>query len=192
MEPAYLALAHREPHPLLLELEQHARHEDFPLIARETGRLLSTLVHAMQANRVLEIGTGFGYATLWIALALPPAGRLWTAEPNIERSDVARKYISRSERFDSVDMLAQTGREVLATFPTRQLDIIFIGGQMQDYAYYLEACIPLLKPSGLVIFDHLLQPEPLKAFHQTFLHHPLLDATILPIGDGIGLGSRLA
>src|SRR6185312_370870 len=64
-----LEAAHPEPHPLLLELEQHGRKDGVPIVPRETGRLLSTVVSAMQANRILEIGTAYGYSTLWMALA---------------------------------------------------------------------------------------------------------------------------
>jgi predicted O-methyltransferase YrrM len=46
----YLARTHHEPLSLLLELEQHG-----------------------------EIGTGLGYATLWMAPALPPAGQGYSA-----------------------------------------------------------------------------------------------------------------
>src|ERR1700681_3480691 len=73
---AYLTRLHREPSPLLLELEQHGLREGIPIVDRAAGRFLSVLVHCMQANRVLELGTAYGYSTLWMALALPPAGRL--------------------------------------------------------------------------------------------------------------------
>jgi caffeoyl-CoA O-methyltransferase len=58
--------------PLLLELEQHGRKDGIPIVSREAGRFLSVMVHMMQANRILEIGTGYGYSTLWMALAQPP------------------------------------------------------------------------------------------------------------------------
>ncbi|GAC1388158.1 MAG: hypothetical protein NVSMB31_01680 [Vulcanimicrobiaceae bacterium] len=53
----YLESVHAPAPPLLLELEQHGHREEMPIIARSTGRLLSTLVHCMPANRRLEIGT---------------------------------------------------------------------------------------------------------------------------------------
>ena len=63
------------------------------------------------------------------------------------------------------------------------------------------------KRSGLVIVDNLLwsglsaqTPSPgddrdtvaLRAFNRKFLNHPLLDATIIPLGDGTGIGARIA
>ena len=78
----YLDALHPEQHPLLLELEQHGRKDGVTIVSREAGRLLSVVVHMMQANRILEIGTGYGYSTLWMALAQPPMGKIWTIDPD--------------------------------------------------------------------------------------------------------------
>lgn len=190
-ETGYLARTHREPPSLLLELEQHGRREEVPIIERETGRLLSTLVHAMQANRILEIGTGFGYSTLWMALALPPAGRIWTIDPDRDSSDVARSYFDRAEVGDAIEILNQPALEIIPSFSVRNLDIIFINGRKDEYTDYFELCVPLLKRSGLIIIDDILHPLVDRDFHREFVRHPDLDATILPLGNGLGLGSRV-
>ena len=31
----------------------------------------------------------------------------------------------------------------------------------------------------------------IRAFSKTFINHPQLDATIIPIGDGLGIGARI-
>ena len=202
----YLKRLHRNPAPLLLELEQHGRADSVPLVDRETGRLLSTLVHAMQANRILEIGTAYGYSTLWMALAMPPAGHIWTIDPDTERTAVAIEFLRRANKFDDVSVMNQPALEILPTFPVRNLDIVFIDAVKTEYADYLELVVPLLKRSGLVIVDNLLKDgtsavgsktddsqstTAIREFNKIFLNHPQLDATIVPIGDGIGIGSRI-
>ncbi|MDP9017093.1 MAG: O-methyltransferase [Candidatus Eremiobacteraeota bacterium] len=202
----YLESVHAPPPPLLLELEQHGHREEIPIIARSTGRLLSTLVHCMQANRILEIGTAFGYSTLWMALALPPAGKIWTVDPDSERTQVACDYFERAGVRDRIDVMNQSALEVLPLFPQRNLDIIFIDATKTEYERYLELCIPLLKLSGLIIVDNVLwggrvsqKPhkedddivKAMRTFNRAFLHHPDLDATILPVGDGTGIGARV-
>jgi predicted O-methyltransferase YrrM len=203
---AYLERLHRPPAPLLLELEQLGRADGIPIVSRETGRLLSALVHAMQANRILEIGTAYGYSTLWMALALPPAGRIWTIDPDRERTAIANDFLKRAGKDDAVDIINQPALDVLKTFPQRNLDIVFIDAVKTEYADYLELSVPLLKRSGLVVVDNLLwsgraasEPEKadtpdtkaIRAFNKLFLHHPQLDATIIPLGDGTGIGARL-
>ena len=168
--------------------------------------MLSTLVHAMQANRIVEIGTAYGYSTLWMALALPPAGHIWTIDPDMERTTIAQGYLERAGRAHQVDILNQPALEVLPTLLQRNVDIIFIDAIKTEYEEYLELCIPLLKLSGLVIVDNLLwsgeaSAEPdhsdsndaraIRDFNRVFLQHPQLDATIVPIGDGFGIGARI-
>jgi predicted O-methyltransferase YrrM len=203
---AYLKRLHREPSPLLLELEQHGVRDGIPIVDRAAGRFLSVLVHSMQANRVLELGTAYGYSTLWMALALPPAGRIWTIDPDMERTEIATSYFRRAGVEERIEIINQPALDVLGSFPQRNLDIVFIDAIKSEYAEYLAAVVPMLKRSGIVVIDNLLwsgragaAPKPgddeqtvaIRAFNKVFLNHPALDATIVPIGDGIGIGARV-
>jgi len=203
---AYLTRLHREPSPLLLELEQHGLREGIPIVDRAAGRFLSVLVHCMQANRILELGTAYGYSTLWMAMALPPAGRIWTIDPDMERTAIASSYFRRAGVEDRIEIINHSALEVLDWFPQRNLDIVFIDAVKTEYEAYLELVVPMLKRSGIVVVDNLLwhdeAAEPprstdsenvkaIRAFNKAFLNHPDLDATIVPIGDGIGIGARV-
>lgn len=187
----YLSRLHREPPALLLELEQKGRYDEVPVVERATGRLLSTLVHAMQANRILEVGTAYGYSTLWMALALPPAGHIWTIDPDHHRTEVALEFVERAGKKAAVDVINQPALEILTASMLRNLDIIFIDADLSLYPQYLELCVPMLKRSGLVVVDDLLNPGA-DAFNRIFLAHQDLDATIVPVGKGVGIGARIA
>ncbi len=201
----YLETNHPEPHPLLRALEQHGRKEGVPIVSRETARLLSTIVHAMQASRILEIGTGYGYSTLWMAFAQPRMGKIWTIEPDAHRSDVALSYFRQAGEDDYIEIFNTPALELLENFPHRNLDIVFIDSDTTEYRTYLDLVVPMLKLSGLVIVDDCLlggrvaaetshDDDPavraMLAFNRYFLAHPELDATILPLGNGTGIGAR--
>jgi predicted O-methyltransferase YrrM len=173
--------------PLLVELETRSRADGVPIVSRDTGRFLSTIVTAMQASRILEIGTGYGYATLWMALAQPRMGKIWTAEPDVARSDVALSYFRRAEEDDYIEIFNSPAHELLENFPQRNLDIALVTAGQSDYRDYLDLLIPMLKLSGLAIFDNVLDDA---AFARHFLSHPALDATILPLGAGTAIGAR--
>ena len=98
----------------------------FRIVSRETGRFLSTIVTAMQANRILEVGTGYGYSTLWMALAQPRVGRIWTIDPDAQRTDVARSYFQRAGEDDYIEVFNTPALELLENFPQRNLDIVFV------------------------------------------------------------------
>lgn len=202
----YLEAVHPQPDPLMVELEQRCRADAVPTVSRETGRFLATVVHAMQANRILEIGTAYGYATLWMALAQPLVGKIWTIDPDVRRTDVARSYFERAGEADSIEVLNQSAFELLENFPQRNLDIVFIDADRLAYHNYLDLAVPTLKRSGLVIVDDCLlggrvaEPErtddaaevrAMRAFNAHLLSHPDLAATILPLGGGTGIGVRV-
>jgi predicted O-methyltransferase YrrM len=201
----YLEATHPPPHPLLLELERRGREDGVAIVSRETGRLLSTIVHAMQASRILEVGTGYGYSTLWMAFAQPRMGKIWTIEPDARRTDVALSYFKRAGEDDYIEIFNTPTRQLLENFPQRNLDIAFIDADVEEYRRYLDLVIPMLKLSGLVIVDDCLLGGRVAAtpgahddavvratrgFNEYFLRHPDLDATILPLGSGTGIGAR--
>jgi predicted O-methyltransferase YrrM len=174
---------HRPPHPLLIELEQLDGEDGIPIVERVTGRFLSTIVTAMQANRVLEVGTRYGYWTLWMALAQPPAGRIWTIDRDPKRTDVARAYFRQAGEDDYIEVFNTPALELLENFPHRNLDVVFVAANPDEYLAYLDLVIPMLKLSGIAIFNDCLTA---RGFVHRFLNHPALDATILPFGVGIG------
>ncbi len=202
----YLETTHPAPHPLLLEVEERGRADGIPIVSRETGRLLATLVHAMQANRILEVGTAYGYSTLWMAFAQPPVGTIWTIDVDRKRTEIARSFFERAGESDSIEVLNQPALEVLENFPHRNLDIVFIDADKTEYRNYLDLAIPRLKRSGLVVVDNCLwsgrvanpgkpdddeETRALRDFNRYFLSHPDLSATIVPLGDGTGIGARV-
>lgn len=177
---------------LLLEIEQKAKSDGIATVPEVVARLLSVLTTAMQANRILEIGTGYGFATLHMALAQPPAGKIWTFDPYIERTEVARRFFDRAGVGERIEIVNQPALEVLHIFPQRNLDIAFVDAPRADYAEYLKQCLHVLKLSGLVILNGLTADDETDAFNRAFLKHPQLEATILPLGAGVGIGARKA
>ncbi|MBV8726991.1 MAG: class I SAM-dependent methyltransferase [Candidatus Eremiobacteraeota bacterium] len=182
--------------PLAAELADRARRDGVTTIDESLGRLLSMLVHCMQANRIVEVGTGYGYATLWMSLALPPAGKIWTIDPAIDRTRVAQEYLGRAQTAQRVEIVNSPALDVLSHFPLRNLDIVFVDASHEEYAAYLKDTMPLIKLSGLLIFHGLGHPaakvpRELEPFMREFLNRDDIDATVVPVGDGTGIGARI-
>jgi len=91
---------------LLATLREEADRTGLPPIAisADEGRLLQVLLTAINARRVLEVGTLGGYSAICMARALPPGGRLLSIEIEEKHAVFARKYVERaslSERIAS-------------------------------------------------------------------------------------------
>ena len=63
---------------------------DVPIVDRDAGRVLSVL--AGGRRRIVEVGTAYGYSTLWLALGQPAGGTIVTIDPDRERTDLARGW----------------------------------------------------------------------------------------------------
>jgi O-methyltransferase len=203
---AYLRRCHGEPDAIMLELEAAGARDDVPIIAREVGRFLSVMVSAMLAGNILEVGTAYGCSTLWMARAQPETGRIWTIDPDARRTTIARGFFERAGVADRIEIINQAALQVLGRLPRGIFDIILLDALKEEYSDYLELAIPLAKRSGLIVVDNLLwyhrvaapaaasdeaSTKALRAFNERFLSHPALNATILPLGDGVGVAAKV-
>jgi predicted O-methyltransferase YrrM len=184
---------------VLEEMLKSGRAEGVPIVNPATGRLLRVLVAAMAPKRVVEIGTAIGFSTLWMASALPPGGRIDTIDPDRSRTDRARKYWLRAGVTDRVRVVNEPALRVLPRLAAG-IEFAFIDALKTEYSAYLDALLPKMAPGGMIAVDNVLwsgriaagehdeNTDALRAFNEKFLGHEQLEATIVPVGDGVGIG----
>jgi predicted O-methyltransferase YrrM len=209
----YIEAAHGILPAAVAELEARGRRDGIPIVDRAAGRVLAVLATGRRA--ILEIGTAYGYSTLWMALAMPADGRIVTIDPDRARTDVARGYWRAAgvpdERIVVVNRpaLEALGDGTRAADPelAGPFDLVFIDAVKDEYVEYLEAALPRCRTGAIVVADNVLwsghvsgtppatssprsesSTEALRAFNRHALAHPRLAATILPVGDGLLFG----
>ncbi len=106
------------------------------------GRFLKMLVRLTGARLILELGMFTGYSALMMAEGLPEGGRLITCEIDPKAEAIARRYFAESPHGDKITI--------------RLGPVVFIDADKSNYANYYEACLPLLKPGGLIVADNVL------------------------------------
>jgi caffeoyl-CoA O-methyltransferase len=119
------------------------------------GRFLKMLVRLTGARLILELGMFTGYSALMMAEALPEEGRLITCEIDPKAEAIARRYFAESPHGDKITIRMGPALETIKTL-TGPLDLVFIDADKSNYANYYEACLPLLKPGGLIVADNVL------------------------------------
>ena len=66
-------------------------------ITHDTGEFLLLLARAVEARRILEIGTSNGYSTLWLGEAVRPLGGIVvTIEQSLAKIEMARGNFART------------------------------------------------------------------------------------------------
>ena len=189
--------------PALAAIEAAAGPLDIPIVNRDSGRVLSVL--AGGRRRIVEVGTAYGYSTLWLALGQPADGTIVTIDPDRGRTDLARGWWRQAGVADEriTVMTARALDAFAAGDPALAgpFDLAFIDALKPEYGAYLEALTRRLAPGALVAADNVLwsgrvsgarlaasddaNTNALRAFDRAVLSDPRFTATILPVGDGL-------
>ncbi|MFT8711382.1 O-methyltransferase [Komagataeibacter rhaeticus] len=156
-------------------------------IGPETGQLLNILARSLERPRMLELGTSFGYSTLWLAdAARATGGRLTTMELHGYKSAHARQMAARAgldawtdfRVGDAVRMIGELGEKV---------DFVFVDLWKDLYLPCLEAFYPRLSPGAIIVADNMIRPgtEDVKRYARAIRALPGMSSIMLPVGTGI-------
>src|SRR5919108_88173 len=87
----------RHDEPVLLEMEAEARDKSFPIIDRLCGVTIEVLARAVEARRIFELGSGYGYSAYWFSRAVGPDGELHLTDGDPENEKKALEYLRRAK-----------------------------------------------------------------------------------------------
>ncbi len=163
------------------------------------GRAIKMLVSMIRPSNVLEVGTFTGYATLCIAEALSPYGRVHTVEIDDEKEDFIRKWIDSSPYSDRIILHIGDALEVVPSLG-EQFDMAFIDGEKREYPEYWDKLFPYIKKGGFIIVDNTLwdghvadsrfndeQTEAIRRFNDMVASDRRVEVAIIPIRDGLSV-----
>ncbi len=172
-------------------------------IAPEQASFLQILLKLRGARDVVEVGTLAGYSAISMARALGPQGKVKTLERDPEHVAFARQWIAKSDVAGRIEVLEGDARAVLATLPTASADACFIDADKDGYPVYLDECVRILRPRGLMLVDNafafgqLLAAKPtdpdvpaIRRFNDVLAARRDLHAIIVPLGDGCWVGVK--
>lgn len=186
-------------------IESLAAEEGVPIAEPELGTLLEILARGVGSGSILELGTAIGYGTLCLALGAPDA-RITSIDRDGDRLARAGELLAEAGVAERVELLHG---EVLDLLPRLEgpFALVFIDADKIGYRRYLDGVLPLLRVGGLLVIDNLLwkgriaepseagEPEEearaIEAFNGYFMIHPQLKSLILPVGDGVGIATKL-
>ena len=124
-------------------------------ITPDTGEFLAVLVKAMQARRILEIGTSNGYSTLWLAdAAAAIGGAVTTVELVPDKIAMARANFERAGLVDRITQLDGDAGQVLRTLEDAAFDLVFLDSRRSDYLGWWPDTRRVLRPGGLLVVDN--------------------------------------
>jgi predicted O-methyltransferase YrrM len=169
--------------------------DDFLLsVGPRSGQFLNAMVRDAKARRVLEIGTSYGYSTVWLAEAVrATSGVLTTIDLHAKKQAYAREQLTAVGLAGCVEFQLGDALKVLAGL-AGPFDLVLLDLWKDLYIPSFDLFLPKLAPGAYVIADNMLEPRVVRPQAEAYQRHVRasgrFDTVLLPIGSGLEV-SRL-
>lgn len=171
-----------------------SRRDEFLLhVGRETADVLLSLAVALGAKRIVELGTSYGYSTLFLAeAARRNGGRVAAYELSAQKQEYAREQIQAAGLSDHVDWRLGDAVTLLDDEPDG-VDFVLIDLWKDLYVPCLDKLYPKLADHAVIAADNMLFPEMARPdaerYRAAARAKPDVQTILLPIGSGIELST---
>lgn len=198
----------------LKQIADVCKKNNIPRISKSTGELLSLLILLTDPKKILEIGTGGGYSTVYLAQKLKPPYKIDTIENNKRVVGIAKRNIQKTSYGKYINVVNEDAQHWIKK--KKQIyDFIFVDGKKSEYGKYLKICSLKLKKDGIIAFDDtlfwkkrkrkakyeglkgiyaLLKEKKLKSyflkFNQKLIKNKLYETFIIPVGNGLTIAIK--
>jgi caffeoyl-CoA O-methyltransferase len=177
-------------------------------ISPEQGQLMALLVRLLGARKTLEVGVFTGYSAMVVAKALGPKGKVVALDINEEFTAIARRHWAKAGIADRIDLRLQPATESLEALAaggeSNTFDFAFIDADKGNYDAYYEYALKLVRRGGLIAIDNVLwqgkvidatdqtvDTVAIRAINQKIHDDRRVEASMVPIGDGLTLALKL-
>ena len=153
--------------------------------------------------------TAVGFSSILMGKYSPEECRITTIENYEKRIPIARANFARAGMEQKITLLEGDALEIMKGMPDDAgFDFVFMDAAKGQYPAYLEQVMRFLVPGGILITDNVLQDgdiiesrfaverrdrtihSRMREYLYTLKHHPELETSILPLGDGVALSVR--
>ena len=180
-------------------------------IGPDQGKFLSLLIQLHKPRRVLEVGSYYGYSSIWIARTLQKLEGLETGhrldciEVSEKQCQIIRNFFRTADLENLVTVHQGTGIDLMNKFKNENqiFDMIFIDADKANYPLYLDLAYSLLPSGGVLLADNCLwdgnvlnnknpdnQTIAIQNFNDKLANHRGFDSVIITIQDGLAMGIK--
>ena len=186
---------------LLEEISRKAIRDEVPIIKKETGALLKTMVAAKRPRAILEVGTAVGYSALLMAGVMPAECTITTIEKYEPRIPVAKANFKQAGEEARIILLEGDAEEILKELEG-PYDFIFMDAAKGQYIHWLPMILRLLSDGGILFSDNVQSRYAverrdrtiharMREYLYTLKHMEELETSIIPIGDGAAISVKI-
>ena len=203
----YLAsLASTDDEEVLVEMEEYAREHGFPIVGRLCGRFLEVMARSIDAKRIFEMGSGYGYSAYWFSRATGPEGEIHLTDMDPENEKRALDYLGRAGLDGPIDYHVSSAFDAFNE-TSGEFDIVYCDIDKHEYPQAFELARSRVRVGGLYMCDNMLwsgrvtgeepndsNPELTRTIdkaNKLIAADPDFRSFILPIRDGVVCAVKL-
>ena len=202
----YISSFRKKTDTLIEEMEIFAKEHNIPILSWQSAEFLEQLVLMKNPRRVLELGTAIAYSTIRIARRLKCKSVIHSIEKSADNIAVAKDFIAKSGLMSKIKVLEGDAVNVMPQLK-KKYDIIFLDADKEDYKRLFDYSLVLLRKGGIMVVDNLLwhgyaastrvpsqykvSTRHIREFNLLFMNQPNLQTSIIPVGDGLGIGVKI-
>jgi predicted O-methyltransferase YrrM len=168
------------------------RRDEFLLaVGPEVGWLLHALIIGRGARRILELGTSYGYSTLFLAdAARRTGGRVYSMDLAADKQQHARKQLEDAGLEGYVEWMPGDAIQLLRTMDG-PFDAVLLDLWKDKYVACFDLFHGKLAENAVIVADNMLFPEVVRpdaaAYRAAVKSKRNLQSVLLPMGNGIEL-----
>lgn len=174
----------------LSEAEVRARLDEFLLpVGRAAATLMNLIIKEGEAQRILEVGSSYGYSTIWLAeAARATGGKVISLELRAAKVEYARTQLARAQLENFVDFRIGDALDSIAQLPG-PFDFVLLDIWKDMYVPAFERLYPKLARGAIVVADNMLQPESARAHARAYRERVKqaadMTSVLLAVGNGL-------
>lgn len=203
----YIHSLEKEGSDICKEIERFSIETKVPIIRKEMESFLKVMLTIRKPLNILEVGTGIGYSAILMSEFISEDSKITTIENYKKRIPIAEENIKKSGNEKVIKLINGDATMVLKELNDKY-DFIFMDAAKGQYINFLPDVLRLLDTGGILISDNVLQEGELiesryaverrnrtihsrmREYMYELKNNPLLETTIVPMGDGITLSVR--
>jgi predicted O-methyltransferase YrrM len=176
-----------------LDRAEHERVRDEFLLAigPASGQLVNLVAKGNKARAILEIGTSYGYSTLWLAeAARANGGKVTTIEHIPKKAEYARTAMAKAGLGEFVDFRIGDALQVIPEIDG-PFDFVLLDLWKELYIPCFDLFYPMLSPGAFIAADNMIFPPATQQLAREYREHVRrkedIQSILLPLGSGIEL-----
>ena len=166
------------------------RRDEFLLeVGEAVGTLLNIFIREARAKTVLEVGTSYGYSTLWMAeAARSTGGKVITLDAKAEKQSYARRMLDKAGLAQYVDFRCGDALELIRQM-TETIDLALIDLWKDVYIPCFDLILERAATGALIVADNMIFPpdnhELAAQYRAHIRRNEGIESVLLPVGHGI-------